>query len=108
MKNNDCGPSQMLKAKKKLKNQVSSAFSSRTVVPHFALTVRPFPSDCACNCRASRTDRAHYTHDRASLQWPVLAVFTLGTVVCLLGTTMRPSQAVLAVTNSWNFAIKAL
>jgi len=33
----------------------------------------------------------YHTHDRAPLQWPVLAVFLSGTVACLTSTTLRVS-----------------
>jgi len=93
---------------KKLKNQVPGAISSRTVVPHFALILRPSSSGCAHQCQTTRTDRGHITHDRASSQMPILAVSTLGTVVCLTSTTVRTFQSLLAITNSWFFPIIAM
>jgi len=91
-----------------LKNQVPSSKSLCTVVPHIALTVRPCHPNRAQQSRPPRTDRADMAHDRASSQFPKWPFFTSCTVVCLLGTTVHSSQVVLAVTNSWNFAIKAL
>jgi len=83
--------SQVIKAKKKEKNQVPSQISSHTVVLAIALTMRPLSSNRTCQVRTTRTDRLHHTHDRASLQKPPLCVFRLGTVVCLIGTTVCDS-----------------
>jgi len=104
---------QVFKAKAWIKDQEKaqkSYFWCKIIalVPLIALTVRPCHYNRAQQMRTTPTDRADMTHDRASSQFPLLAVFTSGTVVCLLGTTVRPSQCNFGVTNSWFLAIKAL